>query len=493
MAKSERSYALDALRGLALLGMALSGRLPWGTLPPWMYHAQTPPPEMKLNEQVSGITWVDLVFPFFLFSMGAAMPFALGKRLDKGDSEFGLVWKILKRGFLLALFAIACQHFRPGTLDVQGFRANDWMAIGLFVAMLMAWGTINLKTEIPDQGKRAETEARIKYIGWMILIFAALFLPFKNPSTWDWNRSDIILLVLANVVVSGGILYVLSRRWKYTLPIAMLVMFPAFLLKSQPWMTEFWNFSLVPWLFKWEFHKYLMIVIPGIWAGQTLYCLRSETTAQDEIQIQSDDRKQYLLFAVTGIAVNVVSVIALLAQRSTTISALAIGLIIPIWNLTRLKDHGGKIATLHRMIGIGSLLLLFGLALTQFAGGIRKDSTTISYFFVTSGLAFYALVALIAIEEYRKPKVIEDPELPVTLSLTESKPGFLALVGANPMIGYIVITNFAYGLVRVTGLHDWVGGQSWSPWGFAAYGLFQTLLVGLLTAGYTKAGVFMRT
>ena len=70
----KRAFALDALRGFAILTMALSGYIPWGVLPSWMYHAQVPPPAHKFNPTIPGITWVDLVFPFFLFAMGAAIP-----------------------------------------------------------------------------------------------------------------------------------------------------------------------------------------------------------------------------------------------------------------------------------------------------------------------------------------------------------------------------------------------------------------------------------
>jgi len=53
-----RAYALDALRGLAILGMILSGQLPFGqnALPAWMYHAQVPPPEHKWVATLPGIT-----------------------------------------------------------------------------------------------------------------------------------------------------------------------------------------------------------------------------------------------------------------------------------------------------------------------------------------------------------------------------------------------------------------------------------------------------
>src|SRR5271155_5586886 len=84
--RSNRAYALDALRGFAILAMLLSGQMPFdqNALPAWMYHCQVPPPRFEWDNTVFGITWVDLVFPFFLFSMGAAFPLALNRRMEQG-------------------------------------------------------------------------------------------------------------------------------------------------------------------------------------------------------------------------------------------------------------------------------------------------------------------------------------------------------------------------------------------------------------------------
>ena len=76
----ERFLQLDALRGCAIFTMILSGSIAYGpALPGWMFHAQVPPPTHQFNPLLPGITWVDLVFPFFLFCMGAAIPIALLK------------------------------------------------------------------------------------------------------------------------------------------------------------------------------------------------------------------------------------------------------------------------------------------------------------------------------------------------------------------------------------------------------------------------------
>ena len=88
---NNRAYALDALRGYAIITMVLSATIVTQVLPGWMSHAQTPPPDHIFNPSLPGITWVDLVFPFFLFAMGAAFPFSIGKRAEKGDSKLKLV------------------------------------------------------------------------------------------------------------------------------------------------------------------------------------------------------------------------------------------------------------------------------------------------------------------------------------------------------------------------------------------------------------------
>ena len=101
-----RAYAIDLLRGLAIVGMVLSGNFGWNpALPAWLFHAQVPPPDFTFDPSLPGITWVDLVFPFFLFSMGAAFPFSLGRKLDRGVRPAAIVGGILRRGVLLAFFA----------------------------------------------------------------------------------------------------------------------------------------------------------------------------------------------------------------------------------------------------------------------------------------------------------------------------------------------------------------------------------------------------
>lgn len=88
------------MRGLAMAGMILVNNPgSWSTAYPPLLHAKW-----------HGWTPTDLVFPFFLFIVGVAMPFSFEKRLAKGGRG-RLMLKVLQRtvvlfliGFLLGIF-----------------------------------------------------------------------------------------------------------------------------------------------------------------------------------------------------------------------------------------------------------------------------------------------------------------------------------------------------------------------------------------------------
>ena len=130
---NKRAYALDALRGYAIITMVLSATVAWNSLPGWMYHAQTPPPDRAFDASLSGITWVDLVFPFFLFAMGAAFPFSIKKRFEKGDTKLRLVYEAIKRGVQLTFFAIFIQHFYPYVLSNTPIRARRFCIVKIYM------------------------------------------------------------------------------------------------------------------------------------------------------------------------------------------------------------------------------------------------------------------------------------------------------------------------------------------------------------------------
>ena len=108
-----RLNEIDLLRGFAVIGMVFSGILPFnGALPAWMYHAQVPPPKHIFNPNLPGLTWVDLVFPFFLFSMGAVIPAVLPQNIEKQGLK-NTFFQLFKRFLLLLALAVFSFNFAP--------------------------------------------------------------------------------------------------------------------------------------------------------------------------------------------------------------------------------------------------------------------------------------------------------------------------------------------------------------------------------------------
>ncbi|MBR1950407.1 MAG: DUF1624 domain-containing protein [Bacteroidales bacterium] len=97
--KTQRYVALDVLRGMTVAGMILVNNPgSWGHIFPPLAHAKW-----------AGCTPTDLVFPFFLFVVGAAMAFSFAK-YNEGLSGAS-VKKLLKRGILIFLVGFGLNWF----------------------------------------------------------------------------------------------------------------------------------------------------------------------------------------------------------------------------------------------------------------------------------------------------------------------------------------------------------------------------------------------
>jgi predicted acyltransferase len=82
---TQRVLSLDVFRGLTVAAMVLVNN-------PGSWRHVYPP---LLHAEWHGWTPTDLVFPFFLFIVGVAIPLGLGRRLEEGDSRGGLALHIL--------------------------------------------------------------------------------------------------------------------------------------------------------------------------------------------------------------------------------------------------------------------------------------------------------------------------------------------------------------------------------------------------------------
>ncbi len=463
-----RADSIDLLRGLAIVGMVLSGQMLWHSdLPAWLFHAQVPPPDFRFDPSVAGITWVDLVFPFFLFSMGAAFPLALNRRLEeKGESVASVVLGVVKRWALLAFFAIALANLRPSML----YLLPAW---GAAVVQLAAWacfGMLFLRVEKFSSGRNRLMHAG-GFAGLIVLMCAAKWLGGAEVSI---RNSDIIILVLANMALFGSLIWLCTRR-NLQSRLGVLALLIALRLGVQvdgSWNQSLWNWTPAAWLFRFDYLKYLCIVIPGTIAGE---CFLQHMQRSSDGGCKPLVRKDTATALLAALLV-VVNLWGLFTRHLTANLVASIALGAALHALLRRDDS--PTGRLHRqLIDWGMFWLLLGLCSEAFEGGIKKDHATLSYFFVTSGLASATLVWANTLMCSRGIRF-----------------GALVKCGRNPMVAYtaagfllmplLVLTHTSQWLQRFSELHPWTG---------AARGVIVTAVVMGFTVLCTNKRFFWRT
>ncbi|MEI8291051.1 MAG: DUF5009 domain-containing protein [Verrucomicrobiota bacterium] len=169
----ERILSIDALRGFDMfwimgpevghwlassLVILIFGYMPKGVA--W-----------QLEHHWGVFTAWDIIMPLFLFIVGAAMPFSLGRRLDAGDGRRRIYLRALRRVAWLWILGMICQgnllHFRFAELKfysntLQAIAAGYLIAtvalvelrrirgqVALFAALLTGYGLIMLLVPPP--------------------------------------------------------------------------------------------------------------------------------------------------------------------------------------------------------------------------------------------------------------------------------------------------------------------------------------------------------
>jgi heparan-alpha-glucosaminide N-acetyltransferase len=168
----QRIISIDALRGVVMLVMVFVndlGDVPDTVVPWWMKHYHGP----------SGMTFVDVVFPAFLFIVGMSIPFAIGGRLARGESPWRALLHVIERAASLLLIGILMVNGTPDT-EKMGWSGPLWETL-MFLSVVFAFCVISPPRAFErHSGAFRALAMALRVVGFASLIF--LVAAFRNKN-----------------------------------------------------------------------------------------------------------------------------------------------------------------------------------------------------------------------------------------------------------------------------------------------------------------------
>lgn len=447
-----RLQEIDLLRGFAVIGMVFSGLLPFnGVLPAWMYHAQVPPPKHIFNPNLPGLTWVDLVFPFFLFSMGAVIPAVLPQTIEREGIKNTFL-QLFKRFLLLLALAVFSFNFAP-LRNIGAGEVADVAGIAAYASLFLVF------FRHPDW---LPLRALSLKVSGLFLLLGLVYMKIVFWGGLDIKNNDSILRVLANVYFVGALLWYVSKE-NELLRVGFIFMVLAAYLGDMDggYMQNIWRWQ-DPWhLVSPYLLKYLIIFLLGTLAGDWL--LKKESLAE-KIPFQWD-------YFILSIALTLSALVGLF-NRSLELTLLSCLLAISFFYYRQKWKKKGSVDK-NKIFYVGIFILFCGLFMEPFQGGIKKDPSTLSYFFISSGIAFVWVHAFIK---------METSKLSVFLFPIQS-------IGKNALMAYFMAGFLLIPLFNISGLGI-IFGHSTQFLLFRA--IMVTMILGAIVHFCTKRGLFWK-
>ena len=224
-AVSPRVTSIDIFRGLTMALMIFVNDLssvkglPW-----WNYH---------MPGEANGMTYVDMVFPAFLFILGMSLPLAVGQRLKKGASLGQLWWHVILRTVSLLVLGLILAN--AGKADRRLMRLDDdaWTLIALLGGVSVLERLWTLRAISP-----AISGFEVSGLALMVAMFA-MFRRTTEGGHAAWIDTSYweILGLIGWSYLAVSIWNIPTRRWRWS-PLAWFVVLLLLnVLTSAKWIT----------------------------------------------------------------------------------------------------------------------------------------------------------------------------------------------------------------------------------------------------------------
>lgn len=131
---AQRYVALDAYRGLIML-LLVSGGLGFHQLPKTPFFSALA--EQFEHRPWGGAVFYDLIMPAFLFMVGVAMPFSLGRRMEQGANFRNLLFHVAQRCLTLLLVSQVLLSIERNQAHLQFHNVLTQVAATYFICFLL--------------------------------------------------------------------------------------------------------------------------------------------------------------------------------------------------------------------------------------------------------------------------------------------------------------------------------------------------------------------
>ena len=410
VASNKRAFSVDALRGMFLILMTLGFTLRGNDYPLWMYHRQMPPPTFEVAE-IAGISWRDLAYGAFLFTMAAALPITLSRRIAKGETEIATMLAALKRYGMLVVFALLIGHSSGYFIGYT--QTARVIALAGFAVMALLFTR-------PRPDWNQTTWAWIRRAGWALAIAFLLATPLLYGKSFDPTRIDDIIVGLAVASLIASAIWYFTRD-NIQARLAILGGCVALYLgaKNDGWIQSWWWSSPAEWAFTPSMLGLMTVVLPGTIAGdQVLRWMNSEEPSP----LAGWTRMRTVLLALLCFALTPIVVVGEYTRNVGPMTQIVIGLLAAGAFVTA-RPVSATERMLRSLFFWGAVWLTIGLFLDPFEAGMKKVPETLSYFFTIAGLTTTLLVVLAVVIDVLGGRKAVRP---------------LIEVGHNPLLMYIV-------------------------------------------------------